>query len=363
MKKINILFSIPNFITAGSGREMFNIIENLSKDFFSITIMVEKEGGNLFEEAKQKGYSIVVNNEINKNQSFLKTFNESLKIAKWIKKYDFDIWQSFHWSGNYQEALISRLANIKYIYVKKNMNWNKKWILKSILSNKIVARNTTLLDTHFNSFLFKNKATLITGGVDLLKFKKLIIDENYYRIKYSISENFKIISCIAQVLPIKNQLLLVKSVAEIENTVLFLAGRPDDKRYYKEIESYVKEHSLQNRVFLLGSVSDTVLLLNCSSIFVLPTNKLYGHQEGCPVALIEAMACGLTCVASNVAGNIDLIKNDSNGYIFKNEDRKDLVDKINLAIKFPKTNENSIEYYNIIRESKDFEKLYKALIN
>ncbi len=60
MKKVKLLFSIPNFITAGSGREMFNIIERLDKNIFEPVIVISKPGGTLYEEILSKGYTVIV---------------------------------------------------------------------------------------------------------------------------------------------------------------------------------------------------------------------------------------------------------------------------------------------------------------
>lgn len=363
MKKIKILFSIPNFITAGSGREMFNIVENLSKEKFQVTILVEKHGGKLYDEIIEKGYEILINPNVNKssNSTFYK-LKIAYSVSRWLKKYKFDIWQSFHWNGNYQEALMARLAGVKYVYVKKNMNWNNHWILKSMLSSHIIARNTTLIQTVFNSFWLKGKTTFITGAVNLAKFKPIQQDKQIVLQQYNITTTDTVISCIAHILPIKNQLLLVQAVKNIDNVVLLLAGRADDKQYYDAICKYIEQHSLQKKVFLLGNVQDTVALLNTSHIFVLPTNTLFGHQEGCPVALIEAMACGLTCVASNVAGNIDLIHDNKNGYIFKSDSLQHLTEKIRQAIQFPLNSLSTIQEYSLLREAQDFENVYLKLM-
>ena len=39
------------------------------------------------------------------------------------------------------------------------------------------------------------------------------------------------------------------------------------------------------------------------------------RQEGLPVALMEAMACGLPAVCSNIRGNVDLIEDGVSGAV------------------------------------------------
>ena len=46
------------------------------------------------------------------------------------------------------------------------------------------------------------------------------------------------------------------------------------------------------------------------------------HQEGLPVALMEAMACGLPAVCSDIRGNIDLIENGKTGLLADNTPEK-----------------------------------------
>ena len=60
------------------------------------------------------------------------------------------------------------------------------------------------------------------------------------------------------------------------------------------------------RLKLLGYRTDIVELLRASDLFVFPS-----LQEGLPVALMEAMACGVPCIASKIRGNVDLLDDDS----------------------------------------------------
>ena len=52
-----------------------------------------------------------------------------------------------------------------------------------------------------------------------------------------------------------------------------------------------------------------------SDVFVFPS-----LQEGLPVALLEAMACGLPVVGSNIRGNTDLIEDGVGGYLHQPND-------------------------------------------
>ena len=51
-------------------------------------------------------------------------------------------------------------------------------------------------------------------------------------------------------------------------------------------------------------VRDIPELCQCSDLYIFPS-----LQEGLPVALMEAIASRIPVVASNVRGNVDLLKN------------------------------------------------------
>ena len=74
---------------------------------------------------------------------------------------------------------------------------------------------------------------------------------------------------------------------------------------------------LVDRVTFTGWLSreQLVTVYQASDIFVFPT-----LDEGMPNAVLEAMACGLPVLATNVAGNEDLVIDNENGYTFQIDD-------------------------------------------
>jgi glycosyltransferase involved in cell wall biosynthesis len=92
---------------------------------------------------------------------------------------------------------------------------------------------------------------------------------------------------------------------------LRLAG---DGELRPQLERIVAELNIQDSVEFLGSRSDIVDLLQQSWGFVLPS-----RCEGMPNALLEAMACGLPCIATRVSGSEDIIVDGLNGILIEPE--------------------------------------------
>lgn len=96
------------------------------------------------------------------------------------------------------------------------------------------------------------------------------------------------------------------------------------------IRKTLAEGGVIERVFFGGQVAQRDLpRWYCQSdIYISPS-----HVDGTSVTLLEAMACGLPCLVSDIPGNMDWIVEGVNGWTFRDGDVDDLTEKILLAIR------------------------------
>jgi len=86
-----------------------------------------------------------------------------------------------------------------------------------------------------------------------------------------------------------------------------------------QLECLAKALGIANSVEFTGLQSDIPAQLHRGSLAVLPS-----RWEGMPNALLEAMACGLPCVATRVSGSEDIIQHGVNGRLVESEDYRDM---------------------------------------
>ncbi len=103
-----------------------------------------------------------------------------------------------------------------------------------------------------------------------------------------------------------------------------IAGRG---KLQHELEQKISSLGLNDYVKLLGFRTDIADVFAASDIYVFPS-----HQEGLPVALMEAMSVGMPVVCSKIRGNTDLIEDGKGGYLFDSRDTSSLVGAINKAL-------------------------------
>lgn len=100
----------------------------------------------------------------------------------------------------------------------------------------------------------------------------------------------------------------------------------------EEIESFLQEKKLTNRVKLAGWISQVDLpeYLNNLRLLILPS-----YTEGLPNIMLEAMTCGTPVLATSVGAIPDIIKNGETGYIIENNSPGCIAENIIQALEDP----------------------------
>ena len=97
-----------------------------------------------------------------------------------------------------------------------------------------------------------------------------------------------------------------------------------------EIRKVIDKNNLQDRVRLLGRVTDDELesLYRGADLFIMPNIKVPGDMEGFGVVMLEAGLCGLPVIAARLEGIQDVIVAGENGNMFTTRDVDAFRDKI-----------------------------------
>ncbi len=173
---------------------------------------------------------------------------------------------------------------------------------------------------------FKSNIYLIDGvGVNLDNFSPVSYeDKNKLRNIYKYNENDFIIIMVAEYTKNKNHKFLIESIKELSNSInnmkVLLAGVGDE---YESISNLINSYGLNNTIYQLGYRRDIPSLLNISDVLV-----VCSYREGLPVNLIEAEACGVIPVATNIRGVKDVIDNEKFGYLYPINNKDLFIDKI-----------------------------------
>src|SRR3989338_8218781 len=281
-----ILFTIPNFITAGSGRAMLNIIERLDRSKFAPAVCVMKKGGDLDKEVERLGIPFIEAPPTIAAKPYVTFFFRAWKASRVFKPYRFRLWHSFHYSDDYTEAIIAKLSGAQWIYTKKNMNWHRRsWYIRTFFAKRVAAQNKYMMNQFFNG-IFREKTQLIPRGVDLNRFQPHILQERPLRKSLDIPESAIAAGCVAHLVPVKGHPTFLEAASKVLDLHLVLAGRQDDQSYFMQLKKLAEKLRMKERVHFLGDFKEISAFWAQMDISVLPTWAKW-RQEGCPVALLE----------------------------------------------------------------------------
>lgn len=101
-----------------------------------------------------------------------------------------------------------------------------------------------------------------------------------------------------------------------------------DGPLFENMKKKAADLGIGNSVIFQGYVHRITDFLHATDVFVLPS-----FQEGMPNSLLEAMACGLSVVATKIGGVVDVIKDKENGLLTLPDDSKDLAEKILILLR------------------------------
>ena len=92
-----------------------------------------------------------------------------------------------------------------------------------------------------------------------------------------------------------------------------------DGQDLRDIQAYARDRGVESRFLFVGYKTDLRFYLSGFDVYVLPS-----YREGLPVALLEAMALGVPCIASRVRGSSELIDHEKTGLLFDVRDAEGL---------------------------------------
>ncbi|MEO8932963.1 MAG: glycosyltransferase, partial [Xanthomarina sp.] len=215
MSKIKILYSIPNFDTAGSGKVIYDLVKGLDKTRFAPEILVKHTKGAFFKEVEALGVPIHVFPYETSYKPFWSFPFRLFKVARFFKSHNWDIIHSWHWSSDFSEALAAKLAGIKFVYTKKAMGWgNKAWRWKSLLSSHVIAINETMMTEFFNP-MSKVMVSYMPLGLNTDVYKPQAKNRDILQ-KYQIQEGDFVVISVVNMVPVKGIEILIEAVLQTQ---------------------------------------------------------------------------------------------------------------------------------------------------
>lgn len=368
-RKINLLHLIISLEIGGMERFVSDHCQGIDRNIFNPMVVCTDRLGDFAKVIEDSGISVQL---LPKNSEKF-DWKYILTLKSFLKSNNIDIIHVHSGSFPYG-AFAGFLARTPVIILTdhgRRYVRNLKILVFdtacALIADKIISVSSDL--TNFlteKEFISKNKIVTFINGVNTKAFcpkpkASTIIDQ------LNITKDDFVIGTIGRFAEVKGQENLLRAFQIIKEQCpqakLVLVGDGPDKDALMQLAQSLV---LTEDVIFTGKRNDISDLLSIMDVFALPS-----LMEGTSIALLEAMASGIACVATNVGGNPGVITDGVDGLLAKVSDPVDLAEKILFLINNTERRQQICQQavdkvtnnYSLDANIKQHQDLYRRLLN
>lgn len=320
-KKYKITYLVSRLQYCGPINILYSIINSIDKELFDITIItLSKNHEQAVTDFENLGAKII---SIKGGKKDL-IFSFGKNVIRVINEINPDI---IHSHGFWSDYCCSKLKRNTFstIHNYPHLDYRMQYgfLLGKIMSYFQIKFLFKIKNPISCSYAVANeldnnyglKTIVIQNGINVQKFNlENAIHKNNLKLKYNIPMEKKVIISVGNLQKRKNPLFLIDeflhSQIKDDYTLLFLG----DGELLEECKERAKKYK---NIKFLGKVNNVKDYLLLADIFI-----SCSKAEGMPNAVLEAMACGLPVILSDIAPHREIIshQNEQIGWIFNLEE-------------------------------------------
>lgn len=183
----------------------------------------------------------------------------------------------------------------------------------------------------------REKVRVVYNGVDTERFKFRPQERERVRKEWGIPSSAKVVAIVGRITPLKGHDVFVKSAERVlrrEKEVVFVvvgeaASDPKSKGFLKRLLRMVDERGLGSKILFVGFRGDMPAVMSAIDILVVASVG----EEGCPMAILEAMSCGRPVVAPDIEGVREVVVRGRTGLLFRPGLASDLSEKLSFLLR------------------------------
>ena len=299
---MKVLQVIDNFSkTSGIANAILNYYYLMDKNIVQFDFLVVTYDSSIKEKVESMGAQVftmsklgLTNLALFKNEIeafFCKHGNEYAAVHSNFYQIDFILFSVAKRYGI--KTCISHCHNTRYAdYFLRSL---RNFVLSRL--GRMCATDYVACSENAGKFMFgkRKKVYILNNAIECCKYAYNETIRNELRTKLDLDDKF-VVGHVGRFNKQKNHKFLFevfkKYKAQHENAVLLLVGGGE---LMPQIKAYASRLGIENDVIYMGVQNDVASILQAMDCFVFPS-----YYEGLGIALIEAQASGLPCVASSV---------------------------------------------------------------
>lgn len=320
---MKILFLIPNLMHGGAEKVLVNLVNNMSKDNYEITVQT------LFDEGIHKKS---LKKHIRYKSNFKKTFKGYTKIIKLFSTkflYKKLIGEKYDIVVAYLEGTVARILSgcpyhdtkkVAWIHIEQENRKNFAHCFKNFgeakkcydMFDKIICVSQAVADDFRKISNYENKLDVLYNTNETEKIK----EKSYEPVDDVVFEEECINICsVAKIMYTKGYDRLAKVHKRLlEENIrhhIYILGIGEEQN---KIEEYLKKNNLENSFTFLGFRENPYKYVSKCDLYVCSSRR-----EGFSTAVTEALILGIPVVSTECSGAKELLgENNEYGIVVEN---------------------------------------------
>jgi colanic acid/amylovoran biosynthesis glycosyltransferase len=230
--------------------------------------------------------------------------------------------------------LASMIVGFPYSFTAHAYDIYQHSVNRQMLAEKIARARFVVTVSDFNSSYL---ASLADGAGDKIVRVYNGIDLDRFSPNGAVPPAPFTLLCVGRLVEKKGHLVLVEACRLLRDRgISFQCWLVGQGGLHARLSALIERWDLKNQVQLLGALSQFQVLARyrASHLFVLPSIVAQdGNREGLPVSIVEALACGLPVVTTQLTGIPEAVRHEQNGLLVPPDDAPSLAGAIEQIIR------------------------------
>ena len=389
MSKNKILFIVTQSEFGGAQRFIFELVSHLNKEKYELLVAAGQGDGELFVKLQALNIKTIQLKHLKRNPHPLKALFSVSEILNLLKKEKPDtlflcsttagilgsvagsVYKSFN-NNNSRFKIIYRIGGWAF---HDPRNWLSNQLILEL--EKITAgfKDKIIVNSEFDyqtalkkRICSSDKIIKIHNGINPEKLSFLPRERARQflleKTEHNSQDQKYIIGSVANFYKTKGLDYLIKAISLLEAKYKPLNARYiiiGDGSQRPALENLIKNNNLEDKVFLVGRITDAYKYLKAFDIFVLPSLK-----EGFPWIILEAMAAEIPIIATKVGALPEIIENNKQGVLVQPKNSEELAEKIIELIQNQKKSQDfqiqakqKLNQFSVFKMIEQIEKLFR----
>jgi glycosyltransferase involved in cell wall biosynthesis len=314
---MNILFLTTHLNIGGISSYLLSLSSGLRKRGHSL--FVASSGGELEGSLQSAGVTCLRIPINTKSEINLPKLVRSYRMLRpFIAEHTIGLLHSHTRVTQVLGCAVSRYARIPHISTCHGFFKNRfSRRMFPCWGKRVIAVSESVQEHLVQDFGLNGKTIrLVYNGIDADRFaacSALSSEKKTEKKKAAGIHEGLVVGIVARLSDVKGHRYLIEAMSIVVKKIplaqLLIVG---DGKMRDELKALTVSLGIQKNVFFVPSVKDTVTVFSIMDVFVMPSLK-----EGLGLSLMEAMACGLPVIGSDIGGIRNLIRDGENGLLVK----------------------------------------------